>query len=118
MTTWYKQAKLDTFIDRNRLNDRIRAFKILARKLKYIQKYVVQNAPHAKKFVEDLAKDKRISSFPHIVQKLLAASKIALDNYKTFASMCQEIMDDVVTEVGKMEKERDTFVKKVKTKDK
>ena len=111
---WYKLAKLDTFIDRNRLNERIKSFKILAQKLKYIQKYVFQNAPDAKKFVDDLAKDKRISSFPSIVQKLLKASEVALDNYKTFASICQEIMDDIVREVSKMEKERNSFVKKVK----
>ena len=114
MTTWYKIAKLDTFLDRNRLNERIKSFKILARKLKYLQKYVFQNAPHAKTFVEGLAKDKRMSSFPHIVQKLLKASEVALDNYKTFSNICLDIMDDVVKEVGKMEKQRNEFVKKVK----
>ena len=114
MTTWYKQAKLETYIDRNRLNERIKSFKILARKLKYLQKYVFQNAPHAKAFIEGLAKDKRMSSFPSIIQKLLNASRVALDNYKTFATICQDVMDDVVKEVGKMEKDRNKFVKKVK----
>jgi len=116
--TWYKQSKLETFTDRNRLNGRIVSFKQLAGQLKYLQKYVFQNAPDAKQFVEGLAKDKRISSFPNIIEKLTAAGRIALDNYKTFAVLCQEIMDDIVREVNKMEKERDGFVKKITLKEK
>jgi len=116
--TWYKQSKLETFMDRNRLNERITSFKQLAMQLKYLQKYVYQNAPDAKQFVENLAKDKRISSFPDIVNKLITSGKIALDNYKAFAILCREIMDDVVRKTNEMEKERDTFVKKIHIKGK
>jgi len=116
--TWYKQSKLETFIDRNRLNERIKSFKQLAAQLKYLQKYIFQNAPDAKQFVEGLVKDKRISSFPRIIDKLRQAGRIALDNYNSFAILCQDILDDVVREVSKMEKERESFVKKIDIKDK
>ena len=111
--TWYKQSKLETFIDRNYLNGRIRSFKELVKKLKYLQKYIVQNAPHARETLDAISKDKRMSSFPDIVKKMKAATLIALDNYDKFAQLCLEIMDDVVREVVKMEKERDNFVKKI-----
>jgi len=116
--TWYKQSKLETFIDRNRLNERIKSFKQLAAQLKYLQKYVFQNAPDAKQFVEGLAKDKRISSFPKIIDKLMQAGRVALDNYNSFAVLCQLVLDDIVREVAKMEKERDVFVKKIRIKEK
>ena len=109
---WYKIAKLETYLDRNRLNSRIRSFKQVAKQLKYLQKYVYQNAPHAKKFVENLASTKEMSSFPKIREKLLRAGNTALDNYKIFAQLCMECQDDIVKLITEMENERNTFVKK------
>lgn len=109
--TWFKKSKLETFEDRNRLNARIRLFKKVAAQLQYLQKYVYQNAPHAKRFVETLAKSKEMSSFPEIKEKLERAGNTALDNYKIFAQLCQECMDEIVEKVGEMEQERNTFMK-------
>jgi len=106
---WLKLAKIDTFEDRNHLNERIRIFKKIASQLKYLQEYVFQNAPHAKAFVENLAKSKEMSSFPEIKEKLLIAANTALDNYKTFAEICLQCMDMVVKKTQEMIKERDTF---------
>lgn len=108
---WFRTAKLETFKDRNRLNARIRLFKKIATQLKYLQKYVFQNAPHAKRFVENLAKSKEMSSFPEIKERLERAGSTALDNYKIFAQLCQDCMDKIVEKVTEMEKERNTFAK-------
>jgi hypothetical protein len=107
--TWYKMAKLETYDDRNRLNSRIRLFKKMAEQLDYLQKYVFQNAPHAKAFVENLAQSKEISSFPEIKDKLLRAANTALDNYKMFAQLCADCQDMIVKKVIEMEKQRDGF---------
>ena len=107
---WYKIAlDLETLTDRNKLNKRIAEFKEAIRILKYLSKYVFQNAPHAKKVVENMARNKRMSSFPKLRAKLQQAAARALDNYKDFAILCNEIKDSFSLEVIKMEKSRRDF---------
>jgi len=107
---WYKIAlDLETLGDRNNLNKRIIEFKEAIRILKYVAKYVFQNAAHAKKVVENLAKNKRMSSFPELVKKLLYAASKALDNYKDFAITCNEVQSYISVEVINMEKIRKDF---------
>ena len=111
---WYKSAySLETLTDRNKINKKISEFKELARILKYLVKYVVQNAPHAKKVVEIIAKDKRISSFPDLKEKLIHAATRALDNYDDFAAICDAVADDIVREVNKLTEERRDFTENI-----
>ena len=107
---WYKNAyELETLMDRNELNKRISEFKQLVQILKYLVKYVFQNAPHAKKVVITIADDKKISSFPDLKEKLLHAADRALDNYQDFGGICNEVADQMVREVDKMVQERKDF---------
>ena len=109
---WYKESDLSTFQDRNDLNDRISAFKRMVCKLNYLSKYVYQNAPDARKKVQEIMEDKKISSFPYIVKILEAAFGKSLDNYNLFADFCNAAVDELVGKINEMEEERNEFVEK------
>jgi len=115
---WYKKAKSETFEDRNKLNERIRFFQKAVETLAYLKKYVVQNAPHAKKVLKQLHDDKIMSSFPEYKKLLEIGDNVALDNYKKFAEVCEEVLKKFVFKVKDLEKERtkitDNIAKKVK----
>ena len=111
---WYKLSlKLDTLSDRSILNDRIKRFKDIVVILDKMKKMVFQNAPGARDEIQKIIKDKKLTSFPHIVDILHKADDKALDNYKEFASICGEAVEKFYREIKKMEKERSDFVNKV-----
>lgn len=109
---WYKQSDLSTFLDRNDINSRIAAFKKIVFKLNYLSKYVYQNAPHARKELQMIIEDKKMSSFPEIKEILAAAFGKSLDNYNSFATFCDEAADMLVDRIEEMEEERSEFVEK------
>jgi len=110
--SWYKQSELSTFKDRNDINDRIRAFKKMVRKLDYLSQYVYQNAPHARAIVKRIVEDKIMSSFPEIKEILQVAFEKSLDSYNKFDLLCQEAVDMLVIKVDEMEKDRKDFIEK------
>jgi len=111
---WYKNAyDLETLTDRNDINKRISEFKQLVQILKYLVKYVFQNAPHAKKVVITIADDKKISSFPELRDKLLHAADRALDNYQDFGGICNDVADHIIREVDKLTQERRDFTETI-----
>ena len=105
---WYKKAQntLETFEDRNRLNERIRFFKKMIGTLLYMKKYVYQNAPHARKILLDFYENKVMSSFPGIRDILKEAIDRSLDNYGNFAEICQKAVDKLYEKIKEMEQER------------
>ncbi len=110
LVNWYKISILiNNLSDRTALNERIRTFKELASVVKYLSKYVVQNARDAKRAAKALALDKRISSYPEIKDLFLTADRVALDNYKTFTDICLQILAKISGIVSKMERERKEF---------
>ena len=111
---WYKTAyELETLTDRNKINVRIADFKQLVGILRYLVKYVFQNAAHAKKIVTIIANNKKISSFPELRERLLYAASRALDNYKDFSDICAEVADRMFKEIKKMQEERKDFTENI-----
>ena len=111
---WHKIAKLETFLDRNALNKRIREFKEMVQVLNYLQRYVFQNAKQTREILCKMRDDKKMSSFPHIKEVLNSASKIALDNYQKCSELCFYASEDLREKVEEMVKERNDFVPKSK----
>ena len=104
--SWYKKSiEIENFRDRNIVNDNISVFKDMASTLSYLQKYVYQNAPHARQVILAIAENKKLSSFPTIKEILIKAHRKALDSYIFFASACEEAVSKLYTEVKKLEKE-------------
>jgi hypothetical protein len=113
---WYKIAtnKLETFEDRNALNQRIRAFKDIVIKINAFGKQIgYQSAEAIRKELEKIAKDKKFSSFPVIKQILDYAVDTVRDNYKNFKNICKQSVDKLYNEIEKLEIERKEFVEKV-----
>ena len=109
---WYKKSDLSTFQDRNDLNKRISAFKKMVSKLHYLSRYVHQNAPFARKAIQEIIEDKKISSFPEIKEILETAFGKSLDNYNSFEELCKEAVDLLMTEIKNMTEERNNFIEK------
>lgn len=113
---WYNNikisAKIETFEDRNSLNNRIRTLKKMTQILSYLKDYVYQNAPHAKKIILNFAEDKIISSFPSIKKLLMDAYERALDNYKNFGEICEITINTLYKKIKELEKDRSDFSNK------
>ena len=107
---WYKFAlTIENFSDRNKINENIRDLKEITITLAYLRKYVYQNAVHAKQVISTIANGKKMSTYPEIKKLLLKANDKALDNYKSFAEICDIVLEKIYDEIKKLEKERTEF---------
>ncbi len=113
---WYKlqlekQAapQIKTIKDRNRVNERIKKFKDMAEKLRYLQDYIVQNPPDAQEKLREIAEDKVTSSFPELQEILGEAVFKARDNYDVVAEACDVAIEKIYIIIKDMETERKKF---------
>jgi hypothetical protein len=85
---WWTQAKIDTFEDRNNVNERILKLEALVDVLRYAAKLVYQTARGARKMVADVADNKSIDSYEEVKMTLAAADKCAIDSPNKFSLFC------------------------------
>ncbi len=110
---WYKFSfDMDSLFDRNVVNKQIAFFKSIADELNDLQKIVFQDATSARKSVSLIASNKKMSSFPVIVDVLLDADRVALDSPWRFAESCNIALDKINTRIRTLEKERRDFTEK------
>lgn len=95
-----------TLEDRNLINEKIRFFEEANKQIERLSKVVFQDGKHAKNTTFSIAMDKKMSSHPALVDKLLAADKIALDSPWRFSDMCYDISDELYYKIGELKKAR------------
>jgi hypothetical protein len=99
--------------DRNELNKRIRKFKVIVKRLVFLQKAIAQNPPGAQKALQSIADDKMLTSFPEYDAMLHSAISVARDNYNTFAEHCEYMIEKIHREIKELEHIRSEFVGRV-----
>lgn len=109
----FDAINLHSFEDRNRLNKKIREFKEMAQTFGYLRKYIYQNAPHAQKVVGEFIEDKKMSSYPELIEWLKKAYKKSRDNYDEFAAICDTILEKIYQEIESMEQIRKDFSSRI-----
>lgn len=112
MQNWWRTAKLETFEDRNVINEQIVKLKALSDTLKYAAKLVFMTARGARKMVAQIRESKTLSSYDSIVHILSQADKTALDAPGKFALFCNHAAKLLSDRVEELEEERKEFVEK------
>lgn len=110
---WYKksQISLETFEDRNLLNDKIKHLKEIGEKLSELSKIVFQDAKVAKSMNFELANNNKVGNHPNLQNALLEADLLALDSPWRFSDICLAAADMVDGEIRRLERERRQFAK-------
>jgi hypothetical protein len=116
---WYKLSqkifdpdnffKIDNFKDRNLINEQIRSLNNIAETIKYCSKLVYQTQRGARSVANKIRNNKKISSFPTIVDLLEQADKIAMDSPAKFAALCESAANEIYIRVKKLTKLRQDF---------
>lgn len=113
---WYNNIKIayeiNNFSDRNDMNLRIKNFNKIIQDIKYWQKLCEQDAPKVQKQIKKLLKMKQMSSFPKVLQALTVADKKILDSRQTCKNALKKVQQNLIIEVKKMTKVRDSWSKK------
>lgn len=104
--------QISNFRDRNLINKNINTLKDFIIELNYLKDYIYQNPPDSKNRINEIYNSKIMSSYPKLRELLRFAESKALDNYKEFSKTCEILVDYLLEEVKKMEKERKSFVEK------
>ncbi|MFW6173755.1 MAG: hypothetical protein ACOC5T_08425 [Elusimicrobiota bacterium] len=107
---WYRQSAIETFNDRNDLNKRIRDFQKIVKTLKYVAKHLYMNAPAAKNIINRIKKNKKMSSFPDIIDLLNTIEDKILDNRHVAFEFCHRVIKKLQDKIDDMIEERDDFV--------
>lgn len=115
---WYKTAKndiaydIETFEDRNIINEKIRFFESARDTVYKLGKIVFQDAAGSKVVNFSIANHKTLTSYPTIRELMLQADQIALDSPWRFAQICVVVADEFNARIKKMEKAREIFTNK------
>jgi len=104
---------LETFQDRNKINQRIMKLKKIGEKIAYLRKAISQNPPVAQEMLKVIQKDKIFSSFPEYNEILTEAIKIARDNYDKFSEYCDMLLEKIYAEVIALSNARKAFIQRV-----
>ena len=90
---WYfkKFSDVKNFEDKNRSNHSIKYLSEISDSLKYASQLVYQTGRGARNMVAQLSNHKVLSSYPDLVTKLKKVDRIAIDNPKSFGSICNEV---------------------------
>jgi len=107
---WYKQSAIETLLDRNDLNKRIREFLHIVDTLNELAEQVPQRATNVKNVLNKIKNDKKLSSFPDIIDIINVAESKALDNYDSCSEFCSLAAIRISEKVSKMIEERNEFV--------
>ena len=110
---WYKKAyKITNHQDRNRINKRIREFKEIGVVLDYFVDLVHQNTKGVIEGLQNIANEKKMTSYPDIKDMLSEAIAVGYDNKDKASELIQAAKDEVVKAVVKLESERAEYVNK------
>ena len=104
---------METFKDRNEINQRITKLQKIGEKIAYLRKAISQNPPVAQEMLKAIQKDKIFSSFPEYNEILTEAIKIARDNYDKFSEYCDMLLEKIYSEVMALSDTRKHFIQKV-----
>jgi len=115
---WYKQSqsffnedksfKIEDFKDRNLVNSQIKALEAMANTLDYCARLVYQTQRGARSVANQIKENKKISSFPVVIDFLVQADKVAMDSPIKFAELCKKAafeLDKRITNLIKLRKE-------------
>lgn len=116
---WYKKSqqmfdenqsfKIDNFSDRNLVNSRIESLTGIADMLDYCARLVYQTQRGARGVVAELRANKKISSFPIVIELLEQADKVAMDSPSKFADLCKEAAIELDRRISKLVELREEF---------
>lgn len=116
---WYRKSqqifdenqsfKIDNFSDRNLVNSRIESLTGIADMLDYCARLVYQTQRGARGVVAELRANKKISSFPLVVELLEQADKVAMDSPPKFADLCKEAAMELDRRISKLIELREQF---------
>jgi hypothetical protein len=116
---WYKKSqqifdgnesfKIDNFSDRNLVNSRIQSLTGIADMLDYCARLVHQTQRGARGVVAQLRANKKISSFPIVIELLEQADKVAMDSPLKFADLCKKAAMELDRRISKLSELREEF---------
>ena len=109
----FSSNDMETFKDRNEVNQRIIKLQKIGEKIAYLRKAISQNPPVAQEMLKAIQKDKIFSSFPEYNEILTEAIKIARDNYDKFSEYCDMLLEKIYSEVMALSDTRKHFIQKV-----
>ena len=108
---WFKDAgRISNLGDVNWVNKHIRSLKEIAGTLSFIRDSLQRNPSGARKILEDMVSNKKISSFPKIVELLSMAEKKVLDNHQTSKKLIEDGIGFLYSEIKEIELERNRFL--------
>lgn len=116
---WYKKSqqmfddnqsfKIKDFSDRNLINSKIQSLRNASDLLDYCARLVYQTQRGARKVVADLRSDKKMSSFPNVIEILERADLVAMDSPSKFADLCKEASSEINRRIAKLIELREEF---------
>ncbi len=116
---WYKKCqqffdedksfKITDFNDRNLVNAQIKSLEDMAQTLDYCSKLVYQTQRGARGVVNQIRANKKISSFPKIIDILNQADKVAMDSPSKFATLCSQAVGELDRRIKRLLELRKEF---------
>lgn len=106
---WWKRAKIDSFEDRNHINERIVKLQAMVDVLKYAAKLVHQTQRGARKMVSDIRESKTLASYDSIIDVLAKADMCAMDAPNKFELFCNHAAKVIEEKVAELEESRRKF---------
>lgn len=109
MMHWWRKAKMETYEDRNHINERIVKLQALVDTLKYAAKLVFQTQRGARKMVDAVRVNKTLDSYESIIDVLAKADKCAMDSPSKFALFCNQAAIVIQDKIAELEEARENF---------
>lgn len=106
---WWVLAKIDSYEDRNNVNERIVKLQALVDILRYAAKLVNQTQRGARRMVEQIRNNKSLSSYESIIDVLSQADKCAMDSPKKFSLFVNHAAKVIEEKIAELEEERVRF---------
>lgn len=106
---WWRFSKIDSYEDRNNVNERIVKLQALVDTLRYAAKLVNQTQRGARKMVQIVRENKTLDSYDSIVDVLAQADKCAMDSPQKFALFVNYAARVIEDKVLELEEERKRF---------
>lgn len=104
---WYKTSlEIHNLEDRNLANAKIIYLEQISQYLDKATRIINQTQRGARGMVQSVMTDKRMSSYPRILEVLASAEVIALDNPTKFRNFCKEAIRQIVDRIGDLREER------------
>lgn len=112
MSNWYKQSQhITTFDERNRANARIHHLEKLSETLRYTADLVYMTQRGARSIVQKMLLDKRLSSFPDVIEFLAKADRAAMDSPRRFAEFVLKGASEMDRKVVRLKADRKNATK-------